>query len=70
MYNRFQKYFLEKTKVLTPINLVFKLVIQLTSQLFNLTIEHLEILKIICIRRTRLFTFQKAFQNNRSHGIA
>ena len=70
MYNRFQKYFLEKTKVLTPINLVFKLVIQLTSQLFNLTIEHLEILKVICIRRTCLFTFQKAFQNNRSHGIA
>ena len=61
MYNRFPKYFLEN-KSIDPRNLVFKLVIKLTSQLFNLTIKYLKLLEIICIRRTCLLTFQKVFQ--------
>ena len=52
----------QKTKVLTPINLVFKLAIQQTTQLFNLSIKYLKVLKTICKHRTCLLTFQKAFQ--------
>ena len=47
---------------MTPSNLVFKVAIQLTSQLFNLTIKYLKLLEIICIRRTCLLTFQAALR--------
>ena len=52
----------QKTKVLTKNNLLFKMAIQLTSQLFNLTIKYLKLLKIICIGRTCLLTFKKSFK--------
>ena len=50
----------QKIKFFSPNNLVFKLVIQLTTQLFNL-IKYLKLLKITCLRRACLLTIQKAF---------
>ena len=61
MYNRFHKYVLENT-VLHPKHLLLKLAIQVTTQLFNLTIKYLKLLKITSIRWTCLLTFQKAFE--------
>ena len=44
-------------KVLAPSNFIFRVAIQLTSQLFNLTIKYLGLLKMVCMRRTCLLAF-------------
>ena len=62
MYNGFHKFKSQKTQFFTPNNLVLKLTIQLTTQLFNLTIKYLKLLKLICICCACLLTFQKAFE--------